>query len=284
MAPSLHVIIVDIIITREVNCRHVLIAHLSKDCVWVEVSHSHLAAAEVSRSTINTVARLVGCDTDARLDDRRWVFLMRTSRHLSVVQPLSEEDIVIRPDGVITVIFETDVIVLWNGSSSIDEVTISKAILHVLPSIITRRTEFCIIIILTIILQRQDRITIRINIINEVAKWCRRTTMCDMIVIALPEIETVQVVSHLTIEEGLSRHPGRDAIRSCVVSVFVCCIVLLLIIAVHDTVKTVTIPSCRIVEYRLRGLCSCTAIIYPAVLHITTTCFGNTSISNVIAR
>ena len=97
-----------------------------------------------------------------------------------------------------------------------------------------------------------------------------------MVSITLIQIEAVQVVGHRTIEEGRWVHTLRYAVGAAMISVLICSIVILHIIAVHDTVRSGVICHVRIVEDRFRGLGIRAGSSHPAVLHIAATLFGNT--------
>ena len=94
----------------------------------------------------------------------------------------------------------------------------------------------------------------------------------SVVAVALIEVETVQVVGHLTGVEGmgiLADWRTVDAVCS-VVSVLVGGGVVLLVVAVHylNSPLFVSFHSGRLTEHRLRGLGFCRGGAYPAVFHI----------------
>ena len=137
------VTLITVIITRKVDSRHARINLAGNDIVvcllegqllltyyygiGVEVSHIHIIGAEVGRSTQHTVGGS---------DSRRHI-LMGTATGVSIVQGLSEEQVVVGPYGIVVrslcsgIDIESLVGTARNCTCGIDEVAIGKAVLDV---------------------------------------------------------------------------------------------------------------------------------------------------------
>ena len=93
--------------TAEVDSRHILVGKyisitllaLSKDSVGIEVCCAHFIRAEVSRCTIYAVAPRAHIQKTLISCNGRWQVLMRDPRNMTIVQALTEEQVVIGPDG-----------------------------------------------------------------------------------------------------------------------------------------------------------------------------------------
>ena len=132
------------IAASEVDGRHVGISFVSfvgrlrcEYGIGVVVGRAHLLALEVGRCAVDTVdACRSGGQAAAFLIDVRRQILMRTCGNVSVGKRLSEEDVVVGPDGIVLgslfkVFVETDIGAGRYGTAGIDEVAIGEAILDV---------------------------------------------------------------------------------------------------------------------------------------------------------
>ena len=123
---------------------------------------------------------------------------------MTVVEHLSEEEVVVGPDGIIVVLQAIDILsdvrCLRNDTVGIEEVTVGIAVLHVgEPREVGAVLAF---------LLHQYRIAFLISTVDEVVVGLRLGAQLGriVVVIALVQIVTVQVVGHLTVVECLLRH------------------------------------------------------------------------------
>ena len=106
----------------------------------VKVSHTHILITIIGRCTIDAVAAVGHCQTVIILIDVRWHFLMRALLIPPIGQHLSEVEIVIGPDGIITYRLGLSIRIgtLVNGlryrTVGVEEVTIFETLLHVATS------------------------------------------------------------------------------------------------------------------------------------------------------
>ena len=243
--------------------------------------HTHHLALEVSRSTIDAVVgRRNAGQTCVGLVDVRGCLLMSTVDSQVVIrQSLSEEQVVIRPDGVVLAVggVETYVLVLGNRTSGIDVVSVGIAVFDVSEGLVAG----------TLAVKRVDgvggSVVLRLGFCGQGAvaigapesvRLIARLAQC-LVEVALVEVEAVEVVGHLAVVEGAERH------LACAASVvrFYFIYIRFGIVAVHDLCS---VGVRRVAEdglYAGRALRGRVAALDPAVLHIASadihdTCCG----------
>ena len=213
----------------EVDGRHALVGNLGsivllalcKDGIGVEVGHVHLLAAEVGRSTIDAVAVLALIHPAVGAPDGRRHVLMREAVDVVVVQGLSEEQIVVGPDGIevgggdggdarrgVGGLLLVDALVGRAGDAAcgIAEVAVGEAVLHVLLYLVAlggagryvaRRAELRLVGIPLGL--RLGEGAVGIGGIERVGR-----SLADLpVVVALVEVEAVEVVGQGAVVEGL---------------------------------------------------------------------------------
>ena len=188
-----------------------------KDGVGIVVRHTHIGVAEVCRSTIDSVDRGGGGrQAVAALVDMSRHILMRAGGYMTIGQHLSEEDVVIGPDGVVLSIVcgVALVVALGDAASGVDEVTVFIVFLYISEGIV----RLCLVATLL-----QLRLVVFVEVVGipvlvigmfgiTIARITRRYRG-QVVVVTLVEVEAVEVIGHLTVIEGLERFlDGRSVI------------------------------------------------------------------------
>ena len=268
---------------------------LCEDGVWVEVSHLHLAVAIVGRCTVNAVAIGIGLETAIALVDVRREFLMLSAIDMTIGELLSEEDVIIRPDRHIvcrghSIVALTardsphvDIGTLRHGATSIAVITVVEAVLHI-AEVWQRLTssDFHVGLIDGIIIGIVARGHVvgqrTIGIGLQVLIGCTGLQVRTLIV-ALVQVEAIQVVGHLTIVEGLIRHLSGHTVR--VARRHSVCVALRIVavLYLYET-SLVACRSGRVTEDGTGRVEACgSRALHPAVLDITVTRLSDTCAS-----
>ena len=241
------------------------------------MSHTHLLRTEVGWCTIDAVTLFAQRQYRVALSDMSRLLLVRTSCTIAVVQRLSEEDIVVWPDGGIGDFVarlprhhsHTHIVSFGNGTASIDKVTILITFLYI-AHIAILRFVICRIVACLQVLRQDAVLPLQVLVL-------RYTGQCSMVVIAFVQIEAIQVISHGSIVELTFSHTRWDTVSACMVGIFVRSVIFFLIVTVHDADRSLVCNICRITKYRFRGLSRSICCANPTVLHITLTRFCYTS-------
>ena len=138
--------------TREVDGRHVLVGgdvgiialRLGEDGCGVEVGHVHPLRAEVGRGTVDAVAGVARGETLTSVADDGRSLLVLSRVGVAVGECLSEEEVVVGPDGHVVVAHRgvaigvggafcahADVVPLGDVATGKDEVAVVETVLHV---------------------------------------------------------------------------------------------------------------------------------------------------------
>ena len=201
------------------------------------------------------------------------------SLHSPVVgQLLSEEDVVVRPDGVETAFYgfllcswierlgiEAFVLRVRNSTASITEVTVLKAFLDILDVVVAGRTKFDVVSVVSCLWFFLARYPVLVF----------NTRACtSAIVIALIQVEVVQVIGHGTVVELLVAHCLGKTVVICV-----SCAVALVCLAIAVDNLLDVISGSRITEDSPYAACRCTRGVNPAAFHIALSFICHTSAS-----